>query len=160
VYTDNTYTGSLRGFGGPQAIFAIESQMEELARKLGMDPLEFRLKNMLVPGKKNATGALMDASCGLPQCVDKVVASSDYRRKAALYGKQRGPLRRGLGMALLMHGNSLGPEGNDYGAVHMDIVGWDCFSGDGVDGVRHRRDIWDDAGRFERPGGSPGPVQA
>jgi CO/xanthine dehydrogenase Mo-binding subunit len=122
VYTDNTYTGSLRGFGGPQALFAMESQMEELARKLGMDPLEFRLKNMLVPGKKNATGALMDASCGLPQCVDKVVASSDYRRKAALYGKQRGPLRRGLGIALLMHGNSLGPEGNDYGAVHMEIL--------------------------------------
>jgi len=122
VYTDNTYTGSLRGFGGPQAVFAIESQMEELARKLGMDPLEFRLKNMLVPGKRNATNALMDASCGLPQCVEKVVASSDYRRKAPLYGKQRGGLRRGLGIALLMHGNSLGPEGNDYGAVHMEIL--------------------------------------
>jgi len=122
VYTDNTYTGSLRGFGGPQAIFAIESQMEELARKLGMDPLEFRLKNMLVPGKRNATNAVMDASCGLPQCVEKVVASSDYGRKAALYSKQRGGLRRGLGIALLMHGNSLGPEGNDYGAVHMEIL--------------------------------------
>jgi len=122
VYTDNTYTGSLRGFGGPQAIFAIESQMEELARKLGMDPLEFRMKNMLVPGKRNATSALMDASCGLPQCLEKVVASSDYRKKAPLYGKQRGGLRRGLGIALLMHGNSLGPEGNDYGAVHMEIL--------------------------------------
>ena len=121
VYTDNTYTGSLRGFGGPQAIFAMESQMEELARKLGIDPLEFRMKNMLVPGKKNATSAVMDSSCGLPQCVEKVVASSDYRRKAPLYGKQRGGLRRGLGIALLMHGNSLGPEGNDYGAVHMEI---------------------------------------
>jgi len=121
VYTDNTYTGSLRGIGGPQAIFAMESQMEELARKLGIDPLEFRMKNMLVPGKKNATSAVMDSSCGLPQCVEKVVASSDYRRKAPLYGKQRGGLRRGLGIALLMHGNSLGPEGNDYGAVHMEI---------------------------------------
>jgi CO/xanthine dehydrogenase Mo-binding subunit len=122
VYTNNTYTGSLRGFGGPQAIFAIESQMEELARKLGMDPLEFRLKNMLVPGKKNATSAVMDASCGLPQCVDKVVASSSYREKAALYRNQTGSVRRGLGIALLMHGNSLGPEGNDYGAVHMEIL--------------------------------------
>jgi len=121
VYTNNTYTGSLRGFGGPQALFAIESQIEELARKLGMDPLEFRLKNMLVPGKKNATGALMDASCGLPQCVEKVVASSDYRKKAAQYSNQTGSVRRGLGIALLMHGNSLGPEGNDYGAVHIEI---------------------------------------
>ena len=121
AYTNNTYAGSLRGFGGPQAIFAIESQIEELARKLGMDPLEFRLKNMLVPGKKNATGAQMDASCGLPQCVEKVVASSNYWKKAAQYSNQTGSVRRGLGIALLMHGNSLGPEGNDYGAVHMEV---------------------------------------
>jgi len=122
VYTDNTYSGSLRGFGGPQAIFAIESQMEELARKLGMDPLEFRLRNMLVPGKKSATSAVMDGSCGLPQCVEKVVASSNYREKAARYRNQNGNLRRGLGIALLMHGNSLGPEGNDYGAVHIEVL--------------------------------------
>ena len=122
VYTNNTYSGSLRGFGGPQAIFAIESQMEELARKLGMDPLEFRLRNMLVPGKRNATSALMDASCGLPQCVEKVVASSGYREKAPRYRTQTGNVRRGLGIALLMHGNSLGPEGNDYGAVHIQVL--------------------------------------
>ena len=122
VYTNNTYAGSLRGFGGPQAIFAIESQMEELARRLRMDPLEFRVRNMLVPGKKNATSALMDSSCGLPQCVEKVVASSRYREKAARYANQSGSVRRGLGLALLMHGNSLGPEGNDYGAVHIEIL--------------------------------------
>ena len=122
VYTNNTYTGSLRGFGGPQAIFAIESQMEELARKLGIDPLEFRLRNMLVPGKKNATSAVMDASCGLPQCVEKVVTSSGYREKSVRYRNQTGSMRRGLGIALLMHGNSLGPEGNDYGAVHVEIL--------------------------------------
>ena len=122
VYTNNTYTGSLRGFGGPQAIFAIESQMEDLALKLGMDPLEFRLRNMLVPGKKNATSAVMDASCGLPQCVEKVVVSSNYREKARRYRDQTGNVRRGLGIALLMHGNSLGPEGNDYGAVHIEVL--------------------------------------
>jgi CO/xanthine dehydrogenase Mo-binding subunit len=77
---------------------------------------------MLVPGKKNATSALMDASCGLPQCVEKVVASSNYREKAARYRNQTGSVRRGLGIALLMHGNSLGPEGNDYGAVHVEVL--------------------------------------
>jgi CO/xanthine dehydrogenase Mo-binding subunit len=121
VYTDNTYAGSLRGFGAPQAIFAIESQIEELARKLGVDPLELRLKNMLAPGKRNATGELMDASCGLPQCVEKVVVSGNYREKSARYRARKGSARRGLGLALLMHGNSLGPEGNDYAAVHIFI---------------------------------------
>jgi CO/xanthine dehydrogenase Mo-binding subunit len=96
--------------------------MEEIARKLGMDPLEFRMRNMLVPGKRNATNAQMDASCGLPQCLEKVVTSSGYRQKAVRYRNQTGSVRRGLGLALLMHGNSLGPEGNDYGAVHIEIL--------------------------------------
>ena len=122
VYTNNTYSGSLRGFGGPQAIFAFESQVEEIARKLGVDPLEFRIRNMLVPGKRNATSAVMDASCGLPQCVEKAIASSGYREKAPRYRNQSGDVRRGLGIALLMHGNSLGPEGNDYGAVHIQVL--------------------------------------
>ena len=122
VYTNNTYSGSLRGFGGPQAIFAFESQVEEIARKLGVDPLEFRIRNMLIPGKRNATSAVMDASCGLPQCVEKAIASSGYREKAPRYRNQSGDVRRGLGIALLMHGNSLGPEGNDYGAVHIQVL--------------------------------------
>ncbi len=122
VYTNNTYAGSFRGFGGPQAIFAIESQVEDLARKLSMDPLEFRLKNMLVPGKHNATNHLIDATCGLSQCVEKVVASSDYWNKRKIFANQVGHVKKGLGIALLMHGNSLGPEGNDYGAVLLEIA--------------------------------------
>ncbi len=121
VYTNNTYAGSFRGFGGPQAVFAIESQVEDLARKLGMDPMEFRLKNMLVPGKHNATNHLIDASCGLPQCVEKVIASSDYWNKRKIFANQVGRLKKGMGIALLMHGNSLGPEGNDYGAVLLEV---------------------------------------
>ncbi|HVP23047.1 MAG TPA: xanthine dehydrogenase family protein molybdopterin-binding subunit [Conexivisphaerales archaeon] len=121
VYTNNTYAGSFRGFGGPQAVFAIESQMEDLARKLSLDPLEFRLKNMLVAGKRNATNHLIDGSCGLPQCVEKVVTSSDYWNKRKVFADQVGRLKKGMGMALLMHGNSLGPEGNDYGAVLLEV---------------------------------------
>jgi CO/xanthine dehydrogenase Mo-binding subunit len=121
VYTNNTYAGSLRGFGGPQAVFAMESQIEDLARRLSMDPLEFRLKNMLVPGKHNATNHLIDGSCGLPQCVEKVVTSSDYWNKRKVFSNQVGHLKKGIGIALLMHGNSLGPEGNDYGAVLLEI---------------------------------------
>jgi CO/xanthine dehydrogenase Mo-binding subunit len=121
VYTNNTYAGSFRGFGGPQAVFAMESQIEDLARKLSMDPLEFRLKNMLVPGKHNATNQLIDGSCGLPQCVEKVVTSSDYWNKRKVFSNQVGHLKKGIGIAFLMHGNSLGPEGNDYGAVLLEI---------------------------------------
>ena len=121
VYTNHTYAGSFRGFGAPQAIFAAESQMDEIARKLGIDPLDLRLMNMLRPGKRTSTGQLMDDSCGLPECVDAVVKSSDYRRKVAEYSSQNGKVRRGIGMAILHHGNALGPEGNDYAYVHLSV---------------------------------------
>lgn len=45
VYTNTQYGGAMRGWGGPQAHFAVESQMDTIAEKLGMDPLELRLKN-------------------------------------------------------------------------------------------------------------------
>jgi len=121
VYTNNTYTGSFRGFGAPQAIFAAECQMDEVARKLNMDPLEFRLINMLKPGRRTSTGQLMDESCGLPECVERVVAASDFQRKWDEYSKQTGRIRRGIGIAILHHGNSLGPEGNDAAFVNLRV---------------------------------------
>ncbi len=45
-YTNNVYTGAMRGYGSPQVIFANESLMDELAQELGMNPLELRLKNI------------------------------------------------------------------------------------------------------------------
>ncbi|MDG6930228.1 MAG: molybdopterin-dependent oxidoreductase, partial [Nitrososphaerota archaeon] len=58
---------------------------------------------------------------GLPECVDAVVRSSDYRKKVAEYSTQSGRVRRGIGMAILHHGNALGPEGNDYAYVHLSV---------------------------------------
>ncbi len=121
VYTNNTYTGSFRGFGAPQAIFAAESQMDEIAKKLNMDPLDLRLINMLRPGSRTSTGQLMDESCGLPECLNAVINASDYRNKRKLYEKQNGRVKRGIGIAMLHHGNALGPEGNDYAYVHLSV---------------------------------------
>lgn len=121
VYTNNTMAGSLRGFGAPQAMFAAESQIDEIAAALQVDPLDLRLKNMLRPGTKTATSQLVDESCGLQECLDKVVAASDWRRKRKEYAKARGRRRRGIGLAIMYHGNSLGPEGNDYATVHLRV---------------------------------------
>jgi CO/xanthine dehydrogenase Mo-binding subunit len=121
VYTNNTMAGSFRGFGGPQAHFAAESHVEEIAKKLGMDPLDFRLLNMLRPGTLTATSQMVDEACGLEECVKRVVTESDYRMKHEEFAKARGTKRRGLGIAIMYHGNSLGPEGSDYTAVHMQI---------------------------------------
>lgn len=121
VYTNNTIAGSFRGFGGPQAHFAAESQMDELAKKLGMDPLDFRLLNILRPGTLTATGQMVDEACGLEECARRVAEESGWYRKREQFSTMGGTKRRGLGIAIMYHGNSLGPEGNDYAAVHMQI---------------------------------------
>jgi len=61
VYTNNAAGGAARGAGPPQVAFALESAMDMLADKLGIDPLELRLKNILVPGQSVSTGAIMKA---------------------------------------------------------------------------------------------------
>jgi len=65
VYTNNLRTGAMRGFGAPQAIFAVELQMSKLAEKLGMDPSLLRLKNVLVEGATLATNTIVPAGVGM-----------------------------------------------------------------------------------------------
>jgi len=55
VYTNKTTTGAMRGFGAPQVCFAYESQMDDIARTVGMDPLEIRLKNAFIEGSLSPT---------------------------------------------------------------------------------------------------------
>lgn len=63
-YTNNPTAGAMRGFGTPQMAFAHESQMDELASILGIDPLEIRIKNGLKKGSYTATGQRLDHSAG------------------------------------------------------------------------------------------------
>ena len=121
VYTNNTMAGSFRGFGGPQAHFAAESHMDEIAKKLGMDPLELRLLNILRPGTLTATSQVVDEGCGLEDCITKVIKESDWYEKRLQFKNLNGTKKRGLGIAIMYHGNSLGPEGSDFGTVHMQI---------------------------------------
>jgi aldehyde oxidoreductase len=60
VYTNNPWTSAARGAGPPQTNYALESAVDMLARKLGMDPLEFRALNTLVPGQSKATGHVVE----------------------------------------------------------------------------------------------------
>ena len=63
VYTNNTYSQAMRGYGTPQVTFAIESSMDELAEKAGLDPLQMRLKNANLVGEETPQGCL-PLSCG------------------------------------------------------------------------------------------------
>lgn len=70
VYTNNPISGPLRGFGTPQLTWAYESQMDIIAHKLGIDPLEIRLKNCLEEGHEMPSGEILK-SVGLRQTLEK-----------------------------------------------------------------------------------------
>ncbi len=61
MYTNKTMTGAMRGFGAPQVCFAYESQMDEIAHKLGIDPLELRMKNAFHEGSASPTGQVLQS---------------------------------------------------------------------------------------------------
>jgi CO/xanthine dehydrogenase Mo-binding subunit/aerobic-type carbon monoxide dehydrogenase small subunit (CoxS/CutS family) len=74
VYTNTVPAGALRGYGLSQTVFAVESAMDELARRLGLDPVEFRMRNVVRPGDPLVSldaepGDVAVESYGLPECV-------------------------------------------------------------------------------------------
>ena len=121
VYTNNLIAGSMRGFGNPQVHFAAESQIDLLAEKLGIDPLDLRLKNFLTTGSSTATSQILSEPVSLQECLLKVADRINLNAKQT---PLQGPIKRGRGFAAVYHGNSLGPEGLDKAgavvAAHTD----------------------------------------
>ncbi len=74
VYTNNPPAGAFRGFGVTQSAFAIESMMDMLAERLGLDPVDLRRKNALRVGSVTSTGQVLRESVGLLECIDRVEA--------------------------------------------------------------------------------------
>ena len=123
VYTNNGYSGAFRGFGNTQAVAASEIAIDELAAKIGMDPIDFRLKNCLVTGDYAFTGnRLLDQEVGLTQCLQWVREASNWQEKRqSLLENQSGDIYRGVGIACYFHGTGLGGEGLDYARMTLII---------------------------------------
>lgn len=99
VYTNKLRFGAFRGFGNPQVTFAGEQQIDEIARKLNIDPIEMRRRNMLREGDGWFVGPKI-ASNGLARCLDAVEAASGWGKRALA---ARPGTRRGLGLAVSAH---------------------------------------------------------
>ena len=98
VYTNKLRAGSFRGFGNPQASFAGESQLDDLAAKLGIDPCELRLRNAMRP-HDTAFGGQPVRSCVLGEALARV---RDAQRAAPPLAPREG-IRRGVGFAAVSH---------------------------------------------------------
>lgn len=80
VYTNNPVGGAMRGFGVPQVAFAYECHTDTLARKLGMDPYEFRVKNIIVDGSTMPTGQVL-TGVALPEILETIARRSGWSSK-------------------------------------------------------------------------------
>ena len=89
VYTNKTNCGSYRAPSGPQANFAVESQMDIMADALGLDPLEFRLKNIVREGDEGPTGQVLNA-VGLEECLVKAAAAIGWKNRRPEPGRGKG----------------------------------------------------------------------
>ena len=122
AYTNNNYTGAMRGFGSPQVNFAIESMMDELAEHVGMTPLEVRLKNGFESGAVTATGQKLTHTVSLKQVLKEAAHAIDFDRKWREYrGVKEGEKRRGVGIACSYRGVSLGAEGADAAETIVSV---------------------------------------
>ena len=127
VYTNLPPAGAFRGYGVPQGAFALESHMDEVAKQLGIDALELRRKNWIKEGDENpfakalgegkAGYAQVIQSCGLPQCLQIVEERLSWKEKRGKGGTGR--YRRGVGVALAMHGTAI--PGLDMGGASMKL---------------------------------------
>ena len=121
VYTNNIPSGAFRGFGVPQAAFAMESQMDLLAEQLGLSPWEIRRRNAFHTGSLTATGQELRESVGLLETLDRVQAAWRALDSPWAYQTAEGK-RRGWGLACAFKNVGLGGGAPDTAGASVEIT--------------------------------------
>jgi len=118
VLTNNIYTSANRGFGAPQVCFAYESQMDEMAGRLGMDPLEIRKINYLAKGESIATGQVLEHHVGLPETTQKAWEALGAKSP----GRGKVKVGQGIASGMMSYGRMmfLHDTSRSYVSVEMD----------------------------------------
>lgn len=114
--TNTVPYGAFRGFGAPQAIFAVERHMDEIAASIGMDPIELRRRNFLHDGDTTATEQVMREPVILDKLLDRALEQSDFHAKRARFAKENksSAVKRGMGVAAFYHGSGFTGSGERY----------------------------------------------
>jgi len=125
VYTNNPPSGAFRGFGVTQSCFAVESAMDILAERLGLDPIEFRLRNALDVGSVTCTGQKLTESVGLRDCIRTVAERIQAYHAAAgspfNWSWTRDGVRYGWGFAAAYKNTGLGGGAPDQAEAEVEL---------------------------------------
>ena len=119
VYTTMASGGAMRGYGIPQACFALEAHMDDVARAIRMDPIELRRKNMMKLGYVDPGTGITCYSTGLDECIEKGKAHIKWEEKRRAYENQSGPVRRGVGMAIFSYKTGVYPISLETASCRM-----------------------------------------
>lgn len=117
VYTNCPAAGAMRAYGIPQAAFAIECFMDDIAKEISMDPLEFRRKNLIEGYYEDAYLKPIAANTnGIFECLNKGADDIHWNEKREAYKNQTGNVRRGVGMSLFSYKTGVWP-------ISLEIAG-------------------------------------
>lgn len=125
VYTNNTFTGAMRGFGTPQHVFACESFIDMCAERAGIDPFEFRKKNFFRQKSTTHTGQkLTDHKVSVLEVAEKALKEIGWKEKYEMCSRGKpgeDGLLHGTGFACSYRGVSLGAEGDDFCSAIVNV---------------------------------------
>lgn len=121
VVTNTPVAGAARGYGSPQIHAVTEINVENAARALGMDPLEFRLMNIVRPGDPDPLGGPSLGNVQIEACLRKGAERFGWEKKL---GRPRGNgrYRRGAGMAAIVHGNGYFGGYPEFSVVRISLL--------------------------------------
>ena len=119
VYTNRPVAGAMRGYGIPQAMFAGESHIDDVAKALGLEPLAYRRKVVMPVGFKDAFSKNENYFDTFNQVLDKGMAYIDYQRKYKEYQNQTGPVRKGIGCAVFWYNTAVWPISLESSSCRM-----------------------------------------
>ncbi|ADB62797.1 aldehyde oxidase and xanthine dehydrogenase molybdopterin binding protein (plasmid) [Haloterrigena turkmenica DSM 5511] len=142
VHTNTPQTGAMRGYGAPQGTLALEGHLDEVARDLDLDPIEFRRDHYMEVGDLDEIAGMMGGegaerrirSCGLDECVERGKAAIGWDE---LEQPAEDHLHRGIGMALSAQGTGVAGDElgaaqlmmNEDGSFHLQVGGVDIGTG-------------------------------
>jgi xanthine dehydrogenase molybdenum-binding subunit len=119
VYTNMPTAGAMRGYGIPQAMWAGESHLDDVAKALGRDPVEYRRQVVMPVGFKDGFSKNENYFDTFNQVMDKGMAAIGYTEKRKAYAHQTGPVRRGVGMALFWYNTAVWPISLESSSCRM-----------------------------------------
>lgn len=119
VFTNKSVAGAMRGYGIPQAMWAVECHTEDVAAALGMDPVAFRRQNLMPVGYTDPFSKNELYYDTFNQCLDQAMEAIDYKQKFREYQNQTGEIRRGIGLAMFWYNTAVWPISLETSSCRM-----------------------------------------